>query len=105
MVLVYAAIDIASLLALAIGVIGLAGVVFTALKFRRDDTTAVVTQQSQITAEMKTLNDELRVSTATLRAERDSLRMDVARLEGQNEELRAQVEGKVTRIERKANDG
>lgn len=102
--LVYAAIDIASLLALAIGVIGLAGVVFTALKFRRDDTSAVVAQQSQITAEMKTLNDELRTSSSTLRAERNALQMDVARLEGQNEELRAQLSGKMTKIERKADD-
>jgi uncharacterized protein HemX len=110
--LVYGAIDVASLLALAIGVIGLAGVLFTALRFRRDDTTAVVSQQAQITTEMKALNDELRLTATSLREERDGLRVQVDRLTGQIEALRielheaqAQVSGKMSRIERRSDDG
>ena len=56
-----AAIDPASLTALAIGLMGLGGIVFTALRFRRDDTTAVVTQQDTIMNEMKTIADVLRI--------------------------------------------
>jgi hypothetical protein len=109
--LVSAAIDFAGFTALAIGVFGVAGIIFTALRFRRDDTTAVVTQQSQITTEMKTLNDELRATTASLREERDQLRLEVQRLSGQIDVLRselhtaqAQLTGKVSRLERRMDD-
>jgi hypothetical protein len=83
-VLVYAAIDFAQLTALAIGVFGLAGIVFTALRFRRDDTTAVVSQQAQITSEMKILSDELRASAERLRNERDACYAEVAELRSRN---------------------
>lgn len=102
--LILAAIDLVTALPLVIGILGIGGLVFTALRFRRDDTTAVVTQQAQITSEMKTLNDELRATTADLRAERDKLRLEVSRLEGQITELRAQLSGRMSRIERR-NDG
>lgn len=65
-------IDWATALPIIIGIVGLAGLVFTGLQFNRNDTTAVVSQQAQITAEMKTLNDELRQATERLRAERDA---------------------------------
>ena len=55
-----AIIDWAHALPIIIGLLGIAGIIFTALKYNRDDTTAVVTQQSMIVGEMKTLNDELR---------------------------------------------
>jgi uncharacterized coiled-coil DUF342 family protein len=110
--LAYAAIDLVSVLPLVIGVLGLAGLVFTALRYQRDDTTAVVSQQAQITSEMKTLNDELRTTTTGLREERDELRGEVNRLSGQVDVLRdelreahAQISGKMTRIERKLDDG
>lgn len=103
--LIYAAIDIASLLALAIGVIGLAGVLFTALRFRRDDTSAVINQQAAITAEMKTLSDEQRSTLAGVREERDRLRSEVDRLTGQIELLQAQLSGKVSPVRRQADDG
>lgn len=75
--LVYAAIDFASLLALVIGVVGLAGVVFTALRFRRDDTTAVVDQQYKITQEMKTLVDTQTLALCELRSENARLRSEL----------------------------
>ena len=77
-----AAINAAQSLALVLGIVGLSGVVFTALRFRRDDTTAVVTQQSQITAEMKTLNDELRLAVERLRKERDACHDELRRVSG-----------------------
>ena len=58
---------------------------FTALRFRRDDTTAVVTQQAQITTEMKTLNDELRLAVDRLRKERDACHADLAELRSRND--------------------
>ena len=98
-------------LSIAIGVVGLAGLCFTALRFRRDDTSAIVSQQSEITGEMKVLADEQRVHMEALRAERDGLKVQVDRLTGQvdalHRELRdahAQMSGKMTRIERKLDD-
>ena len=87
--LVIAAVNWPVLVTLAIGVFGLAGVIFTALKFNRDDTTAIVSQQNTLMGDMKMLNEELRTSTETLRGERDSLRDEVARLNHQLEDLRA----------------
>ena len=76
--LVYAAIDFASALPLVIGVLGLGGLVFTALSWRRNDTTAVIDQQSKITTEMKTLNDELRTERDEARAEVRELRVQLS---------------------------
>ena len=50
------------MLALVIGLMGLGGIIFTALRYNRDDTTAIVNQQAAITSEMKVLNDELHSS-------------------------------------------
>ena len=96
--------NVASFVTLAIGIFGVAGIVFTALRFRRDDTTAVVAQQAQITTEMKALADEQRIHLQEMREERDRLRAEVDRLTGQVQALRAQVSGKMTPI-RKADDG
>jgi hypothetical protein len=81
-------IDWATALPIIIGIIGLAGIVFTAMRFGRDDTTAVVNQQAQITSEMKTLNDELRLTLERIRKERDACHVEVERLTGRIEELR-----------------
>ncbi len=78
--LVLAALDWAAIIPLVIGVFGVAGLIFTALKYNRDDTTAVVNQQSTIVSEMKVLNDELRLTTVSLREERDGLKDRVAEL-------------------------
>ena len=63
--------SIAELVTLAIAVAGLGGLIFTALRFRRDDTSSIVSQQDFIVNEMKSLNDELRITTERLRAECD----------------------------------
>ena len=76
--------EIASLVSLIIGVLGLAGLIFTAMRYNRDDTTAIVNQQNVIVTDMKLLNDELRTTAKQLREERDALAVQV-------EELRAQV--------------
>ena len=86
--LTIAAIELTTLLPLVIGIVGLAGVIFTALKYNRDDTTAVVNQQNTIVNEMKTLNDELRITSNELRTERDALRIQVVELTTQVERLR-----------------
>jgi len=77
-------VEIASLVSLIIGVLGLAGLIFTAMRYNRDDTTAIVNQQNVIVTDMKLLNDELRTTAKQLREERDALAVQV-------EELRAQV--------------
>lgn len=60
---------VAEWVSVAIGILGLAGIIFTALKFNRDDSTAVVTQQSQVVNDMHTLNSDLRTALAECRAE------------------------------------
>lgn len=72
--------------AIVTGVLGLSGLIWTGLKFNRDDTTKVVDQQSAILRDMHTLNDELRVTADGLRSERDALAAEVGRL---REEVRA----------------
>lgn len=81
-------VDWVNVLPLIIGILGLAGLIFTAMRYGRDDTTAVVNQQAQITAEMKTLNDELRLTAERLRKERDACHIEAERLIGRVEELR-----------------
>jgi hypothetical protein len=86
----FAAIDIAGLVAIGIGVLGVAGVIFTALRYNRDDTTAVVQQQDVILNDMKLLNSELRTTADGLRVERDALSVQVRELTEQVERLRTE---------------
>jgi predicted nucleic acid-binding Zn-ribbon protein len=86
-----AIIDWATALPLIIGLAGLGGIVFTALKYNRDDTTAVLSQQNIIVGDMKTLNDELRHTTVELRTERDGLRAQVRDLTNQIDALREEL--------------
>lgn len=97
---ILAAVDIAALLALAIGVMGLGGIIFTALRFRRDDTTAIVSQQDTILNDFKSLNEELRITADRLRAERDECGEQVEKLRGELSE----VHGGVDRIEKKLDE-
>jgi hypothetical protein len=80
---VLAAIDPAGIVAIIIGLTGLAGVVFTALRFRRDDTTAIVSQQDTILNDFKSLNEELRITADRLRNERDECTEQVKKLRGE----------------------
>lgn len=61
----------AELVSLVIGILGVAGIIFTALRWRRDDTTAVLGQQAELFSEMKGI-------TESLRLERDDARRDLA---------------------------
>lgn len=76
--------DIPSLVSLGIAVMGLGGLVFTALRYRRDDTTAILAQQDTIMQEMRGINEELRQTAVQLRSERDALREQVRELKGDN---------------------
>jgi len=73
-------VDTGSLLAIITGLCGLSGLVFTALHFNRDDSKAVVEQQSSVLKDMALLNDELREINAALRTEVAELREQVQRL-------------------------
>ena len=72
--------DLSGIVSLAIAGLGLGGLVFTALRWRRDDTTAIVGQQDTLFGEMRTLNDELRTTVIALRAENDRLQAQIADL-------------------------
>ena len=99
MFVIAATVEPANVVAIIIGLMGLSGVVFTALRFRRDDTTAIVSQQDTILQDFKSLNEELRVTADRLRTERDECSVEVAKL---RKEL-ADVQGGVDRIEKKLN--
>jgi len=81
-------VDIGAFIALATGVLGLCGLVFTALRFNRDDTSSAVATQSSVLRDMATLNDELRKTAADLRGERDECRGRALVLTGELERLR-----------------
>lgn len=97
---VLAATDLAGWLAIVIGLTGLGGIIFTALRYQRDDTTAIVSQQNTILGDFKSLNEELRLATDRLRAERDECGEEVAKLRRELGEVR----GGVNRIEKKLDD-
>lgn len=84
----------AEIVALAIGIFGVAGVIFTALSWRRSDTTALVGQQSTVLNDIRALNEELRATATGLRSERDKCYEEVAKLRVTTD-----------RIERKIDDG
>ena len=78
-------------LSIILGILGLAGIVFTALRYRRDDTTALVGQQDTIVNEMRALNEESRQAVTLLREERNELRAEVERLRHEIEALREEL--------------
>ena len=67
---------------------GLAAAVFTALRFNRDDATAVVNQQREVLGSMRSLNEELQAALDRARAERDELRVEVVELRAECRRLR-----------------
>jgi hypothetical protein len=79
----FAAVELAGLISLCIGIFGIGGLIFTALRFRRDDTTAIVSQQDVILKDMKVLNEELRTTASDLREQRDALQVQVEQLTAQ----------------------
>ena len=102
--LVLAAIDWAQALPTVIGVCGLSGIIFTALRYRRDDTTAVLNQQEVIFNDMKTINAELRTTTVSLKQERDTLAAEVERLHVELREA-SNHPSQVTELHKKLDNG
>ena len=88
MLVIFAIENPAPILSLALGLFGVCGIIFTALKYNRDDTTTVLNQQTTILDNMKTVNDELRMTAKDLRTERDELRVQVQDLTAQVKEMR-----------------
>ena len=87
------AVNPAPYLSIVMAVCGILGVMFTAMRWRRDDTTALVGQQDSIVSEMKTLNEENRQAAAILREERNELRAQVEQLTHEIEALREELRG------------
>lgn len=63
-----------------LGIIGLGALVFTALRFRREDTGALVEQATKLVTGMDTLTDELRAERDDARQQRDQMRTENAAL-------------------------
>lgn len=61
--------DWPTLLPAVIGICGLGGIVFSALSWRRNDTTAILGQQDVILTEMRGMTDELRTQRDECREE------------------------------------
>ena len=84
-----------TIIALVTAIVGVGGLIFTALKFNREQSAATVTQASQILDGMKALNDGLRAQVGDLRIEVERLQQRVEELTAQlaaaNEQLRAML--------------
>ena len=76
---------------IALALAGLVGAVFAALRFNRDDATAVVAQQSTVLADMRSLNEELAEAAARVRLERDDLAAKIILLTAEIAALRVQI--------------
>lgn len=76
------------LLALA----GVAGAIFAALRFNREDASAVVAQQSTVLSDMRTLNAEIATSASRIREERDDLLAKIVVLTAELAAVRVEVE-------------
>ena len=50
------------MIAIVVGLCGLSGCVYTALSWRRNDTTAIVNQQSTVVHDIQAMNGELRAA-------------------------------------------
>jgi hypothetical protein len=98
---ILAAIDVPSLVSIAIGVAGVAGLIFTALRWRRDDTTAVLTQQNTIVSEMTALTAELRTQRDEEHQRNTELTGELREARRQLAETQAMLGGKMRRLDPK----
>jgi cell division protein FtsB len=73
-------VDAGTWIAIVTGIIGLAGVVFTALKFNADRSSAAVQQASDVLEDMRKLNDALHIRINDLEAEIAKLHQQVDQL-------------------------
>lgn len=67
-------------LAIVTGILGLAGLIYTALRYNRDDAKTLVDEQSSVLRDMSLLNESLKKTVDDLRHERDGLASEVDRL-------------------------
>jgi predicted nucleic acid-binding Zn-ribbon protein len=102
----FAAIDFAALTTFTGPVVVLAGVLFLALRYNREETGKIVTQQSSVLDDMNSVyerqkellkhaedeRDAARRERDETKAERDALRREVAGAREANEALRCEVE-------------
>jgi hypothetical protein len=102
-VVVFAA-NPAPYLSIVIGICGLGGLVFTALRYRRDDTTAVVGQQDVVLNDMKMVNEELRTTAVLMKQQRDDCQQEVQGLRNELREARDHLSGQMTEIQDKLDD-
>lgn len=72
--------DAGTWIAIVTGIIGLAGLIFTALKFNADRSSAAVQQASDVLEDMRKLNDALHVRINDLEQEIDKLHKQVDKL-------------------------
>lgn len=86
-----AALDLGTLLPAATAAVAVAGIIFAALRYNREDASAVVAQQSTVLADMKSLNDELHESLVRARAERDALLLRVGECDARILDLNDQI--------------
>ena len=96
--------DWPTLLPAVIGICGLGGIIFTALRYRRDDTTAVLGQQDTILNEIKSLNEELRLMAEAFKGERDACRVEAKQLQDDLRAARDELSGQVTQLHKKLED-
>lgn len=80
--------DPGAFIALLTAVAGIGGILVALFKFRGESTSTVVTQQTQILQDMKTLNDELKIALQDAKLERDDLRQQVHELRVEVDRLR-----------------
>ena len=81
----------AQLITLGIAILGLAGLIFTALKYNRDDTTSIISQQDTIFNDMKVINDELRITSTQLRSDKNDLQEQIKILMKEIEKLQREI--------------
>ena len=53
--------EAANAIAIVVGLCGMSGCIFTALRFRRDDTAQIVSQQSTVLHDMEAIAAQLRI--------------------------------------------
>jgi aspartyl/asparaginyl beta-hydroxylase (cupin superfamily) len=82
------------LIGVVMGIMGLGAIIFTALRYRREDTGALVEQATKLVTGMDTLNEELRLQRDEEREENQKLRAEVASLRDEIRRLREAYEGR-----------
>lgn len=83
--------DVSVIIPAFTAIAGVSAAIFTALRFNRDDASAVVNQQKEVLGSMKSLNDELQEALDRCRGERDEERGRRIELERESAALEVRV--------------